>query len=117
MDRIVDEIDVREKTTAGIEVELKADDVAIPLQAIDHVEMHMLDGLGKVYRYTSAGGDLEITDAGAGKVMIHPPDTSVFQYTRSPYKLYFIVYETVTPDSHYSVPEDGYLKINVTKEF
>jgi len=114
MDRVVDETDVREKTTEPLEVQLKADNVVIDLSSAVYVRWDMIDKLNKVYRYASN----DASDASNGKVRFSPPDNTIFQYTRTPYKLYVLVCtSTGTPDRTYYVPEDGYLKINVTKEF
>ena len=111
------EISLREKTTDNLDMQLLTNGSAIDLSAVDHIEMHMIDKAGKVYRYLSTDSPayLTIYSASEGKVRFTAPNETVFAYTRTPYKFYIEVWETVT--EHYTVPEDSNAVINVLKEF
>lgn len=108
---------IREKTTNAFEFILKADGDAIVLTGVDHVVLHMIDKMNKTYQYSSADSSpaVVITDAANGEVTFTPPSTSVFLYRRSPYRLYFTVWETTS--SCYSCPESSSFEINVLKEY
>jgi len=108
---------IRERTTDNLDFELLADGVAITLVGIDHVELHMIDSSKKTYRYNSNDDDsaITITEAAEGKVRFIPPDINVFLYRKSPYKLYFQVWDTAI--EKYSVPEYDRFEIKVLKEF
>ena len=112
------EIELREHTTDPIIMQLLADDSAINLSSVHHVELQMMNSKNKIYRYSSLDSPvyLAISDASNGKVTFTPPDGTVFLYTVSPYKLYIWVYTSSTVK--YSVPESGEEgRIKIRKEF
>jgi hypothetical protein len=115
----IEQIVIREGTTAPIVLQLLADGIAIDLNGIDHVRLDMLDINGAVYRYSSSDVPqyLVITNASTGTVSFLPPSENVFRYQKSPYKLYVWVYTTST--TRYSVPENESYKcqIVVIKEY
>jgi hypothetical protein len=116
---MAEETSIREKTTEPILFQVLSNGNIVDLTGVNHIEMHMIDAKGKVYRYASnATGTPAVTIASAvlGKVTFTPPDETVFKYTRTPYKLYIEVFDTAT--EHYTVPEAGEENIiNVRKEF
>lgn len=109
------EWEVREGTTTRIVFQLLAGGDAIDLGGVDHVELHMKDKKGKTYRYSSSdvSPKVLITDAANGKVGFDPIATSppIFTQIRSPYRGYWLVYDTAT--TYYSVPEDSEFKLEV----
>jgi hypothetical protein len=112
---MAEETSIREKTTEPILFQVVSDGNIVDLTGIDHIEMHMIDAKGKVYRYVS-GPDIVVSNAVLGKVTFTPPNETIFKYTRTPYKLYIEVFDTAT--EHYTVPEAGEENIiNVRKEF
>ena len=115
--KMADKITIREHTTSDILVQLLADNNAINLSTVHHVEWCMIDSKKEVYRYASndASPKITIIDAPNGKIIFSPPDSNVFQYTRSPYKLHILVWETST--KKYSVPESGDAEIKIRREF
>lgn len=111
-------ISIREKTTEPVVMQVLADGVIVDLTGIHHVELHMINSKGRVYRYSSldASPQVSVSNAMAGLVAYTPPDETVFKYTCSPYKLYIKIYDTST--EHYTVPESGAEnEIEVRKEF
>lgn len=114
---MAEETSIREKTTEPILFQVLSNGNIVDLTGINHIEMHMIDAKGKVYRYSSATGSvIAVVTATLGKVTFTPPDETIFKYTRTPYKLYIEVFDTAT--EHYTVPEAGEENIiNVRKEF
>ena len=111
-------ISVREKTTSDISMVLLSNEDVIDLKDVDHVELEMIDKSRKAYHYSSNDSPayLDIADdPTTGVVTFTPSGETVFLYQRSPYRLYIKVYETST--KHYSVPENGYAEIQITKEY
>ncbi len=108
---------IREHSTDPIDFQLLADDDAIDLTSVDHVEMEMKDKKGKRYSYSSSDETayVSITDEDDGKVRFSPPSELIFLATGSPYKGYWKVYTSATV--HYSVPEDKEFTINVREEY
>ena len=108
---------IRERTTDNLDFELLADGDAITLVGTDHIEMHMIDVSKKTYRYSSDDDDpaITITDEAEGEVRFVPPDANVFLYRKSPYKLYFQIWDTSS--EKYSIPEHDRFEIKVLKEF
>jgi len=116
----VTKITIREHTTSSIEIQLLSDNVAIDLTQLDgypYVRLDMLDSLNKTYRYSSTDDtpSVVITNPSQGIITFTPPDEDVFQFQRSPYKIYVWVFETST--KKYSVPEKGNSEILVEKEY
>lgn len=114
----MEEIILREKTTGNIDMRLEANGSAIDLSGIAYIRMDMIDKEGKVYRYTSVDSStyLTIVTPSTGAIRFTPPDSGIFQYQRSPYLLYCLVFETSS--QVYSVPESHETaKIEVSKEF
>jgi len=107
-------ISVREGSTSDLVFQLLADNEAIDLTGVDHVELHMLDSRGKAYRYSSDGSNLEISVPESGLVAF-TPESSTFYAIRSPYKVYVLVYES--PSEYYSVPEGEENQIEVRRLF
>lgn len=115
---MAEETSIREKTTEPILFQVLSDGNIVDLTGVNHIEMHMIDAKGKVYRYSSAVASpaIVVTTATLGKVTFTPPNETIFKYTRTPYKLYIEVFDTAT--EHYTVPEAGEENIiNVRKEF
>ena len=108
--------DLREGTTERILMQLLADDVAIDLSAIDHVELEMKDTRRNVYRYSStdASPKVGVQVAVEGLVFFDPP-TKLFKTILSPYVGYVFVYET--PTRKFAVPEDTEFFIHVRRNF
>ena len=108
---------IREKTTSDLQFTLKSDGTAIDLSGVDHIRFDMIDKNRKVYRYNSSDASpaIVITTPASGIITFTPPDSSVFQYLSSPYRLYIWVFETST--KAYAVPEDSEMIIKLTKEF
>jgi len=106
------EWEVREGTTARIVFQLLAGGDPIDLSSVDHVELHMKDRKGKTYRYSSSdvSPKVLITAATTGKVGFDPP-TGDFIHIRTPYRGYWLVYETAS--TYYGVPENDEFKIEV----
>jgi hypothetical protein len=80
--------------------------------------MKMIDSKGRTYQYSSLDlvPAVEVTSPVSGEITFTPPDDTIFKYTRSPYRFYVRVFETLT-DS-YAVPESGEENIiNIRKEF
>ena len=112
---MAEETSIREKTTEPILFQVLSDGNIVDLTGVNHIEMHMIDAKGKVYRYIAAPDIVVITPA-LGKVTFTPPNETIFKYTRTPYRLYIEVFDTAT--EHYTVPEAGEENIiNVRKEF
>ena len=109
---------IREHSTDPIDFQLLADDDAIDLTDVNHVEMEMKDKRGNRYSYSTLdsapGPYISITTASDGKVKFSPPTELIFLATGSPYKGYWKVYTTATV--HYSVPEDREFRILVREE-
>lgn len=115
---MAEEISIREKSTEPIIVQALADGNPIDLNGVDHVELRMMDAKGRTYSYSSAvtSPAVIITNASSGQVTFTPPDENIFKYTRTPYKLYLKIFDTLT--EHYTVPESGEENvIDVRKEF
>jgi len=114
---MADVIEIREHTTSEIVVQLLADNNAINLSTVHHVEWCMIDSKREVYRYASndVSPKIVITDVINGKITLYPPDSNVFQYTRSPYKIHILIWETEL--KKYSVPESGDAEIKIRREF
>jgi hypothetical protein len=115
---MAEETSIREKTTEPIPLQVLSDGNIVDLTGVNHIEMHMIDAKGKVYRYSSADVSpaIVITQALQGWVTYTPPNETIFKYTRTPYRLYIEVFDTAT--EHYTVPEAGEENIiNVRKEF
>ncbi len=108
---------IREKTTDSLVFILLADGEAINLTNVNHVELHMLDASNKTYRYSSLDTSpyVSVYVASEGKVTFTPPDENVFLYRKSPYKLYWQVWNTAT--EKYSVPEDSSYELKILKEY
>jgi hypothetical protein len=112
---MAEETSIREKTTEPILLQVLSNGNIVDLTGVHHIEMHMIDAKGKVYRYTAAPS-IVIANAVLGKVTFTPPNETIFKYTRTPYKLYIEVFDTSI--EHYTVPEAGEENIiNVRKEF
>jgi len=113
----MEKIVIKEKTTSNLDMQLLADSVGINLSGIDHVSMYMIDSAGKTYRYSEDDSSpaVSITAANTGNVRFIPPDENVFRYQNSPYKLQWVVWETLT--KKYYVPEQGWAEIEVEKEY
>jgi hypothetical protein len=114
---VTDKWTTREKTTNAFDFILEADGDAINLGAVNHVEMRMVDKLNKTYQYSSSDTSpaVSIVTPASGIVRFTPPNDDVFLYRRSPYKLYWRVWDTAT--SNYSVPESTFFQIDVLKEY
>lgn len=116
---MAEETSIREKTTEPILFQVLSNGNIVDLTGVDHIEMHMIDAKGRVYRYLSnvtGTPSVSITSATLGKISFTPPNETIFKYTRTPYKLYVEVFDTST--EHYTVPEAGEENIiNVRKEF
>ena len=108
---------VREKTTSDIVMQLLDDGSPLDLSSIDHIRLDMVDSFGKGYRYSSDDSPpyLAITVASTGTITFTPPDSTIFLYQRSPYKVYIQIFETASKS--YSVPENTYSKIVVEREY
>jgi len=108
---------IREKATDNLDFELLADGSAINLTGVDHIELHIIDSSKKTYRYSTDDDSpaIAIMSATGGTIQFIPPSATVFLYRRSPYKLYFQVWDTST--QKYSVPGDDRFEIKVLKEF
>jgi len=102
----IEDITIREGTTASIPMQLLTDGEPIDLSGVDHVRFDMVNKLHETYRYSSSDNPayLVITNASTGTVTFTPPDEAVFRYQKSPYKCYVWVY--VTSTQRYAVPED-----------
>lgn len=113
----IETVTIREKTTSNIDMILKADGQAIDLTNVDHVSMYMIDSEGEVYRYNSSDSPAHVSvqSATGGTVRFVPPSENVFQYVKSPYKLFWWVWETSS--KKYAVPEEGYAQIKLEKEY
>lgn len=113
----INKITIREHTTSDIIMRLLSDDVAIDLTDVNSVRLDLVDSQNKVYRYSTSDTPayLSISDATDGEITFTPPTVNVFEYTRSPYKLYAWVFETAS--KKYSVPEKGYSQISIEKEY
>jgi len=113
----MEQLTIREKTTAPITMQLLADGAAIDLTGAYSVVLEMKDSKNRTYRYSSIGTSpaVEITDSENGEVTFTPPDEKVFQYLFSPYRFYFRVY--ITSDQNYSVPEDRSAEFRILKEY
>ena len=114
---MAEKITLKEKTTSNLDMQLLADSVGIDLSSVDHVSMYMIDSTNKTYRYNSNDSSpaVSITTPGTGSVRFIPPDSAVFVYQNSPYKLFWWIHESAT--KKYAAPEDGYAEIVVQKEF
>ena len=97
-------ITVREGVTDKIIMQLLADDVAIDLTPMHHIEVEMRDMKRNVHRYSSldASPKVGIENASEGKVFLEPP-ASLFKAILSPYLLYFLVFTDV--GKWFGVPE------------
>src|SRR5574343_1655164 len=104
---------IREFSTEPIDFQLLADDTAIDLSGVDHVEMEMRDKKGKRYSYSSSDSPayISIVTTTEGKVRFSPPNERIFLATGSPYTGYWKVYSDAS--THYSVPEDKEFTIKV----
>ena len=113
------EIVIREKTTAPISMQLLADGSGIDLTSVSYVRMDMIDNTNKTYKYTTvdASAYVTIVTAATGSVRFTPPDSTIFRYQQSPYRLNFWVY--TSSSQCYSVPEADTEEaiIRLTKEF
>jgi hypothetical protein len=107
----------REKTTNTFYFNLLANGSYIDLSTVHHVEMHMMDKQKTTYRYSSLDSSpaVAIFDATEGKVSFTPPSETTFLYVRSPYRIYWQVWETSS--KKYSVPEDVYFEIEILQEY
>ena len=115
---MAEETSIREKTTEPILFQVLSDGNIVDLTWVNHIEMHMIDAKGKVYKYSSveASPAIIVTEAILGKITFTPPNETIFKYTRTPYKLYIEIFDTAI--EHYTVPEAGEENIiNVRKEF
>jgi hypothetical protein len=115
---MAEETSIREKTTEPILLQVLSNGNIVNLTGVNHIELHMIDSKGKVYRYSSAVASPAVTivSAGLGEISFTPPTTAIFKYTRTPYKLYIKVFDTATES--YTVPEAGEENIiDVRKEF
>ena len=114
---MVESISVREKTTVGIIMQVLSNGDAIDLTNIDYVRLDMIDKSGKVYRYSSDDSPayVVITTPTTGTITFTPPNSTIFLYSRSPYKLYINIFETSS--TSYSVPETENVEIKVLREF
>jgi len=114
---MVESISVREKTTVGIVMQVLSNGDAIDLTDVDYVRLDMIDSSGKVYRYSSDDSPvyIVITTPTTGTITFTPPNSTIFLYSRSPYKLYINIFETSS--TSYSVPETENVEIKVLREF
>ena len=112
-----DVFSIRENSTDPIDFQLLADDDAIDLTSIDHVEMEMKDKRGNRYSYSENDSPayVSVTTASAGKVRFSPPTELIFLATGSPYKGYWKVY--TTDSIFYSCPEDKEFTIKVREAY
>ena len=113
-----DTLNVRERTTNEIVMQLLSDGSAIDLTSVDHIRLDMIDSLGNTYQYSSDDSTphFTITNASTGLVTFSPPsDETVFLYQRGPYKMYIKIFLTSTIS--YTCPENEASVINVTKEY
>ncbi len=112
-----DSISVREGNTADIEMQLLSGTTAIDLTSIDHIEMEMRDSKRNVYKYKSTDSPayISITNATSGMVKYTPPNSKIFIATNTPYKGYWIIYETSTKS--YTCPQEGEFSIIVREDF
>lgn len=110
-------ITIREHTTSEVIMRLLSNDQPIVLSGVNSVRLDMIDNLKKVYRYSTSDDPayLAITDASDGQITFTPPDATIFEYQRQPYKVYAWVFETAS--KKYSVPEKGHSLINLEKEY
>jgi hypothetical protein len=113
----MESLTIRERTTAPIDMQLLSDGVAIDLTTVHHVTMSMMDSKNKTYSYSSLDDSpaVSIVTPVSGLVRFSPPDEGIFNYLRTPYKLYWLVYTTAT--QHYSCPEKEDGIINLVKEY
>jgi len=107
---------IREGTTDGLVMQLLADDKAIDLTGVHHVELEIRDMKRHVYRYSSldASPKVGVLDTANGKVWLDPP-ASLFKQLYAPYLLYWLVWETET--EWFSVPEETEAMIKVRKNW
>ena len=114
----IETIQIREKTTSPIDMQLLADGSGIDLTTVSYVRLDMADGTGKTYRYTSVDSSAYVTivTAATGSVRFTPPDSTIFRYQNSPYQLNWWVY--TSSSQAYSIPEstENEATINLTKE-
>jgi hypothetical protein len=112
-----DSISIREGTTSDIEMQLLSGSTPIDLSGIDHLELEMRDSKRKVYRYSTsdASPKISIVSASLGRVKYSPPNNKIFLATNSPYRGYWIIYETSTKE--YTVPEDNEWEIKIREDF
>lgn len=112
----MEKLEVREGTTDRIGMQLLADDDAINLSVVEHVELHLKDRKGRTYRYSSNDipklVDVLEGEEIDGKVYLDPP-SDLFVQIRSPYAGYWLVYDEF--GKHYSVPEEGEFSISVRR--
>lgn len=108
--------DVREGTTERILMQLLADDVAIDLSAVHHIEVEIRDMRRNTYRYSSldASPRVGIQIPTEGTVFFDPP-VSLFKTILSPFLGYVWVFETET--RKFSVPEDTEFFISVRRNW
>lgn len=108
---------LREKSTDNLNFELLADGAAINLTGVDHIELHMIDSAKKTYRYSTDDSSpaVTITSITGGTLQFIPPSATVFLYRRSPYKLYFQIFDSAT--QKYSIPEEDRFELKILKEF
>lgn len=113
----MESLTIREKRTSPITFQLLADGDPIDLTSVHHVSMHMMDSKSKVYRYNSSDTTPAVTivTPATGSVSFTPPDDTVFNYLRTPYQVYWLVW--VTAAQKYSVPEGDAAIINMVKEY
>lgn len=113
----MESIIIREKTTSPIAMQLKSNGNAIDISGIAYIRLDMIDDEKKTYRYTSVDSStyLTIVTPSTGSIQFAPPDSTVFRYQKSPYKLYVWVF--TTSSMAYTCPESENAEIKVLKEF
>ena len=112
-----EETEIREGTTASVDMQLLNNGSSIDLTGIDHVTLCMMDAKGQVYRYASSDTSTYATvvTASSGTVRFSPPSTTTFRYNVQPYTFYWWVYPTAA--TRYSVPTKGIAVFNIIKDY
>jgi nitrogen fixation protein FixH len=98
-------------------MELLSGTTAIDLTGIDHLELEIRDSKRKVYKYSTADASpkISITNASQGLVKYSPPTAKIFLATNSPYRGYWIIWETATKS--YTCPEESEFVIKIREDF
>ena len=108
------DVTVREATTAPITWQLMQGTAPLDLSTIDSLTLHLRDRSGVHSTFATAGGQLVVSEAAAGKVRFTPGSADLAA-AASPYRGYFQVF--VTEESWYSVPEDSEFDLVVRGAF